>query len=149
MHSVLFLIFWESSCKVGSCIVRVTLQSIRCYATTEPDGDEIYCLLAPSGADRQKATRIEIGNFSVKADSRPEKLLWNASSGATITFMENDENEPARGSDDFIGEIVVAADGSCTPGHNTLDEGFGENNRSRPFSLQGSAAHQAVQWQMR
>jgi hypothetical protein len=99
----------------------------------------------PSGAAHSNLTRIEVGNFNVGTDLQPDQLLWNGGSGATIRLMESDENEPEHGSDDFIGEIVVGADGSCTTGHNTLDEGFAEGKRVRQFSLQGSGAHYLVQ----
>jgi len=125
--------------------VRISLQSIRCYATTESDGDEIYCVVEPSGGADEKLTRIEIGNFGVGTNLSANKLLWNCKTGATIRFMENDENEPEHGSDDFVGEIVVYTDANCTTGHNTLDEGFDESKRYRQFSLQGSGAHYVVQ----
>jgi hypothetical protein len=125
--------------------MRVSLQDIHCYATTESDGDEIYCLVAPGVTTNQNFTRLDIGDFAEGVALRPNKLLWSGSSGATIRFMEDDEQEPGHGSDDFIGEIVVNADGSCTPRHNTLDEGFDEGRRYRRFSLQGSGANYLVQ----
>jgi hypothetical protein len=124
--------------------VKVMMRGMRCLATTEPDGDEIYCIIVPSG-ENEHLTRIEIGTFDIGADVRPEKLIWNGSSGAAIRFMESDENEPEHGSDDFIGEIVVGTDGKCTPGRCTLDEGFAEGTSFRRFSMNGSGAHYAVQ----
>ena len=62
----------------------------------------------------------------------------------TITVMESDENQPGHGSDDFVGEVTVSADGKCEPGRATLDEGNDESKRYRQFSMTGSAAHYVV-----
>jgi hypothetical protein len=117
---------------------------MRCLKKTETDEDEIYCVVTTgSGANRRELTRLEVGNFEVGRTLHPEKLLWDGkgSPGVTITVMESDANEPAHGSDDFIGEITVTADGTCKPGHGTLDEGYDETKRYRQFDMTGSAAH--------
>jgi hypothetical protein len=121
--------------EVREITVKVTLQGMRCLKTTESDGDEIYCVVTASGGRRELA-RFEVGNFEVGRSLRLEKLLWDGTGGpaVTITVMESDENEPEHGSsDDFIGEVTVSADGSCTPGRATLDEGNDETKRYRQF----------------
>ena len=130
----------------GEITVKVTLQGMRCLKTTESDGDEIYCVVIADG-DRRELARFEVGNFDVGKTLHPGKLLWDGTGGpaVTITVMESDENEPEHGgSDDFIGEVTVSADGSCTPGRATLDEGIDESKRYRQFSMTGSAAHYVV-----
>ena len=131
----------------GEITVKVTLQGMRCLKTTESDGDEIYCVVT-AGDDRRELARFEVGNFDVGKTLHPGKLLWDGTGGpaVTISVMENDENEPEHGSsDDFIGEVTVSADGNCTPGRATLDEGNDESKRYRQFSMTGSAAHYVVQ----
>src|SRR6266849_6740482 len=100
---------------------------MRCLKTTESDGDEIYCVVT-AGGDRRELTRFEVGNFEVGRTVHPGSLLWDRMGGPAVTFtvMESDENEAGHGSDDFIGEVTVSADGSCKPGRGTLDEGNDE-----------------------
>jgi len=132
----------------GRYTVKVTLHRVHCYGKTESDEDEIYCVVTTGGgAERRELARIEAGNFEIGGDIRPDKLIWNETNllDMTITIMESDANEPAHGSDDFIGEIHVSADGNCRPGHDTLDEGYDENKRYRQFSMTGSGAHYVVQ----
>src|SRR5215472_10267683 len=119
----------------------MTLHGMWCYAKTESDEEEIYCVVT-SGS---RNARIEVGSFDIGRVIHPDKLVWNGGTGATIRFMESDENEPEHGSDDFIGEVVVDVDGNCKPGHGTLDEGYGESKRYRQFSMTGSGAHYVVQ----
>jgi len=128
--------------------VKVTLHRVHCSRKTESDEDEIYCVVtAGSGAERRELARIAMGNFEIGRDIRLDKLIWNEINmlDMTITIMESDANEPAHGSDDFIGEIQVSADGKCRPGHDTLDEGYDENKRYRQFSMTGSGANYVVQ----
>jgi len=128
--------------------VKVTLHRVHCSRKTERDEDEIYCVVtAGRGAERRELARIAVGNFEIGGDIRPAKLIWNEINmpDMTITIMESDANEPAHGSDDFIGEIQVSADGNCRPGHDTLDEGYDENKRYRQFSMTGSGANYVVQ----
>ena len=126
--------------------MKVILQGMRCLKTTESDGDEIYCVVTTGGANGRELARFEVGNFEVGRTLHPERLIWDGTSwpDVTITVMESDENEPGRGSDDFIGEVTVSADGSCKPGRATLDEGNDETKRYRQFSMTGSAAHYVV-----
>ena len=124
--------------------MKVTLQGVHCYKKTESDEDEIYCVVTSGGgANRRELARFEVGNFEIGRTLHPEKLLWDGTRWpeVTIMVMESDANEPAYGSDDFIGEVTVSADGSCKPGHGTLDEGYDESKRYRQFSMTGSAAH--------
>jgi hypothetical protein len=136
----------------GEITVKVTLQGMRCLKTTESDGDEIYCVVtAGGGANGRELARFEVGSFEVGKTLHPGKLLWDGTGGpaVTITVMESDENEAGHGSDDFIGEITVSADGSCKPGRATLDEGNDETKRYRQFSMTGSAAHYVVHLEVR
>ena len=127
----------------GEITVKVTLQGMHCYKKTESDEDEIYCVVTTGGANRHELARIEVGNFEVGRTLHPGKLIWDGTSwpDVTITVMESDEKEPVYGSDDFIGEVTVSADGDCKPGRGTLDEGYEETKRYRQFSMTGSAAH--------
>jgi hypothetical protein len=128
--------------------VKVTLHRLHCYGKTESDEDEIYCVVTTGGgAERREVARIEVGKFEIGEDIRPDKLVWNGPNlqDVTITIMESDANEPARGSDDFIGEIKVSTDGNCRPGNGTLDEGHDESKRYRQFSMTGSGAHYVAQ----
>ena len=127
--------------------MKVILQGMRCLKTTESDGDEIYCVVTTGGANGRELARFDVGNFEVGRTLHPERLIWDGTSwpDVTITVMESDENEPGRGSDDFIGEVTVSADGNCKPGRATLDEGVDESKRYRQFSMTGSAAHYVVQ----
>jgi len=132
--------------------VKVTLQGMRCLKTTESDGDEIYCVVsAGGGANGREFARFEVGNFEAGRTVHPGKLLWDGTGGpaVTITVMESDENEQGHGSDDFIGEVTVSADGNCKPGRATLDEGNDESKRYRQFSMTGSAAHYVVHLEIR
>jgi hypothetical protein len=125
---------------------------MHCYKKTESDEDEIYCVVTTGGgANRRELARFEVGNFEVGKTLHPGKLLWDGTSWpeVTITVMESDENEPAHGSDDFIGEVAVSADGSCNPGRATLDEGNDASKRYRQFSMTGSAAHYVVHLEVR
>jgi len=128
--------------------VKVTLQGMRCIKKTESDEDEIYCLVTTGGgASRRELARFDVGKFEVGRTLHPQKLIWDGTSwpDVTITVMESDADQPGHGSDDFIGEVTVSADGSCKPGRATLDEGSGETKRSRQFSMTGSAAHYVAQ----
>jgi len=132
--------------------VKVTLQGMRCLKTTESDGDEIYSVVTTGGvANGRELARFEVGNFEVGTTLHPGKLIWDGTGGpaVTITVMESDENEPGRGSDDFIGEVTVSADGNCKPGRATLDEGNDETKRYRQFSMTGSAAHYVLHLEVR
>ena len=132
--------------------MKVTLHRVHCYGKTESDEDEIYCVVTTGGgAERRELARIEVGNFEIGGDIRPDKLIWNETNllDVTITMMESDTNEAGHGSDDFIGEIKVSTDGNCKPGHATLDEGYDESKRYRQFSMTGSGAHYAVQLEVR
>jgi hypothetical protein len=132
--------------------VKVTFQGMRCYKKTESDEDEIYCVVTTGrGANRRELARFEVGNFEVGKTLHPERLIWDGRSwpDVTITVMESDANEPGHGSDDFIGEVTVSADGSCKPGHGTLDEGYDESNGYRQFSMTGSAAHYVLHLEVR
>ena len=131
--------------------MKVILQGMRCLKTTESDGDEIYCVVTTGGANGRELARFEVGNFEVGRTLHPERLIWDGTSwpDVTITVMESDENEPGRGSDDFIGEVTVSADGNCKPGRATLDEGVDESKRYRQFSMTGSAAHYVVHLEIR
>ena len=131
--------------------MKVTLQGMRCLKTTESDGDEIYCVVTTGGANGRELARFDVGNFEVGRTLHPGKLLWDGASWpeVTITVMESDENELGHGSDDFIGEVTVSADGSCKPGRGTLDEGADESKRYRQFSMTGSAAHYVVHLEVR
>ena len=126
--------------------MKVTLQGMHCLKTTESDGDEIYCMVTTGGANGRELARFEAGNFEVGKTLHSGKLLWDGTGGpgVTITVMESDENEAGHGSDDFIGEVTVSADGNCKPGRATLDEGSDESKRYRQFSMTGSAAHYVV-----
>jgi hypothetical protein len=127
--------------------VKVSLQGIRCIKKTESDEDEIYCAVTTGGgANRRELSRFDVGKFEVGTTLRPQKLIWDGTSwpDVTITIMESDANEPGHGSDDFIGEVTVSADGTCKPGRATLDEGYDENKRHRQLSMTGSAAHYVV-----
>jgi hypothetical protein len=119
---------------------------MHCLAKTEGDEDEIYCVVT-TGSERRQLGRIDVGNFETGRDIRPDKLIWEGTSGqdVTVTVMESDADESGHGSDDFIGEITVSADGSCRPGRATLDEGYAESKRYRQFSLTGSGAQYVVQ----
>ena len=132
--------------------MKITFHGVHCYAKTESDEDEIYCVLT-SGNDgnRRELARVEIGNFEIGRDLQREILIWEGPSqpDMTITVMESDADEPAYGSDDFIGEVTVSADGSCKPGHGTLDEGSDESKRYRRFSMTGSGAHYVLQLEVR
>jgi hypothetical protein len=132
--------------------VKITLQGMHCYKKTESDEDEIYCLVTTGGsANRRELARFEVGNFEVGRTLHPGKLLWDGTSWpeVTITVMESDENEPGHGSDDFIGEVAVSADGNCKPGRETLDEGYDARKRYRQFSMTGSAAHYVLHLEVR
>jgi hypothetical protein len=132
--------------------VKVTFQGMHCYKKTESDEDEIYCVVTTgSGANRRELARVEVGNFEIGRDLHREILLWDGTSWpeVTITVMESDVNEPGHGSDDFIGEVTVSADGSCKPGRATLDEGNDESKRYRQFSMTGSAAHYVLHLEVR
>ncbi|MGB8475949.1 MAG: hypothetical protein WCE61_17855 [Candidatus Acidiferrum sp.] len=124
--------------------MKLILHSIRCLRKTESDEDEIYCVVT---AGKERLGRVDVGNFEVGRELHPDQLIWEGSSGqdVTITVMESDEEELNHGSDDFIGEITVSADGNCKPGRVTLDEGFDESKRYRQFSLTGSGAQYVVQ----
>jgi hypothetical protein len=132
--------------------VKITFHGMRCYAKTESDEDEIYCVVTTgSDGNRRELARVEIGNFEIGRDLQREILIWEGPSqpDMTITVMESDADEPAYGSDDFIGEVTVSADGSCKPGHGTLDEGYDESKRYRRFSMTGSGAHYVLQLEVR
>jgi len=126
--------------------VKVILQGMRCLKKTESGEDEIYCVVTTGGANARELARFDIGNFEVGRTLHPGKLLWDGTNwpAVTITVMESDENQPGHGSDDFIGEVTVSADGKCKPGRATLDEGNDESKRYRQFSMTGSAAHYVV-----
>jgi len=130
----------------GRCNVKLILHSIRCLRKTESGEDEIYCLVT-AGSDRRQLGRIDVGNFEIGRELRPDKLIWEGTSGqdVTVTVMESDEEELNHGSDDFIGEISVSADGNCKAGRATLDEGFDASKQFRQFSLTGSGAQYVVQ----
>ena len=119
---------------------------MRCLKMTESDGDEIYCVVTTGGANGRELARFDVGNFDVGRTLHPGKLLWDGTGGTavTITVMESDADEAGHGSDDFIGEVTVSADGNCKPGRGTLDEGYEESKRYRQFSMTGSAAHYVV-----
>jgi len=131
--------------------VKVTLQGMHCFKKTESDEDEIYCVVTTVGANRREVARFDVGNFEVGKTLYPGKLLWDGTSWpeVTITIMESDANEPTHGSDDFIGEVTVSADGNCKPGRATLDEGYDESKQFRQFSMTGSAAHYVVHLETR
>ena len=132
--------------------MKITFHGMRCYAKTESDEDEIYCVVTTgSDGNRRELARVEIGNFEIGRDLQREILIWEGPSqpDMTITVMESDADEPAYGSDDFIGEVTVSADGSCKPGHGTLDEGYDESKRYRRFSMTGSGAHYVLQLEVR
>jgi hypothetical protein len=132
--------------------VKITFHGMHCYAKTESAEDEIYCVVTTgSDANRRELARVEIGNFEIGRDLRREILIWEGTSqpDMTITVMESDADEPAYGSDDFIGEVTVSADGNCKPGHGTLDEGYDESKRYRRFSMTGSGAHYVLQLEVR
>ena len=131
--------------------MKVTLQGMRCLKTTESDGDEIYCVVTTGGANGRELARFDVGNFDVGRTLHPGKLLWDGTGGTavTITVMESDADEAGHGSDDFIGEVTVSADGNCKPGRGTLDEGYEESKRYRQFSMTGSAAHYVVHLEVR
>ena len=126
--------------------MKVILQGMRCLKKTESGEDEIYCVVTTGGANARELARFDIGNFEVGRTLHPGKLLWDGTNwpAVTITVMESDENQPGHGSDDFIGEVTVSADGKCKPGRATLDEGNDESKRYRQFSMTGSAAHYVV-----
>ncbi len=132
--------------------MKITFQGMHCYKKTESDEDEIYCVVTTgSGANHRELARVEVGNFEIGRDLHREILLWDGTSApdVTITVMESDANEPAYGSDDFIGEVTVSTDGSCKPGHGTLDEGYDESKRYRQFSMTGSGAHYVLHLEVR
>jgi hypothetical protein len=132
--------------------VKITFHGMHCHAKTESDEDEIYCVVTTgSDANRRELARVDIGNFEIGRDLRREVLIWEGASqpDMTVTVMESDADEPAYGSDDFIGEVSVSADGSCKPGHGTLDEGYDESKRYRRFSMTGSGAHYVLQLEVR
>jgi hypothetical protein len=132
--------------------VKVTLQSMRCIKKTESDEDEIYCVVTTGGgANRRELARFDVGKFEVGRTLHPDKLIWDGTSwpNVTVTVMESDANEPGHGSDDYIGEVTVSADGSCKPGRATLDEGYEESKRYRQFSMTGSGAHYVVHLEIR
>ncbi len=126
--------------------MKAILQGMRCVKKTESGEDEIYCVVTTGGANARELARFDIGNFEVGRTLHPGKLLWDGTNwpAVTITVMESDENQPGHGSDDFIGEVTVSADGKCKPGRATLDEGVDESKRYRQFSMTGSAAHYVV-----
>ena len=127
--------------------MKVTLQGMHCHKKTESDEDEIYCVVTTGGgAKRRELARLDVGKFDVGRTLHPGILLCDGTSwpDVTITVMESDAGEPGHGSDDFIGEVTVSADGSCKPGRGTLDEGYDESKRYRQFSMTGSAAHYVV-----
>ncbi len=126
--------------------MKAILQGMRCVKKTESGEDEIYCVVTTGGANARELARFDIGNFEVGRTLHPGKLLWDGTNwpAVTITVMESDENQPGHGSDDFIGEVTVSADGKCKPGRATLDEGNDESKRYRQFSMTGSAAHYVV-----
>ncbi|PYT50797.1 MAG: hypothetical protein DMG44_04775 [Acidobacteria bacterium] len=126
--------------------MKVILQGMRCLKKTESGEDEIYCVVTTGGANARELARFDIGNFEVGRTLHPGKLLWDGTNwpAVTITVMESDENQPGHGSDDFVGEVTVSADGKCKPGRATLDEGNDESKRYRQFSMTGSAAHYVV-----
>jgi len=128
-------------------MAKVTLHSVRCYGKTEKDEDEIYCLVTTgNGANRHELVRFDVGNFEIGREIRPERLLWDGANApeVMVTVMESDADEPAYGSDDFIGEVAVSADGNCRAGRATLDEGYDESRKYRQFSMTGSAANYVV-----
>ena len=127
------------------------MQGMHCYKKTESDEDEIYCVVRTGGANPRELARFEVGDFEVGRTVHPERLIWDGTSwpDVTITVMESDANEPAYGSDDFIGEVTVSADGNCKPGRATLDEGYDESKQFRQFSMTGSAAHYVVHLETR
>jgi len=132
--------------------VKVTLQGVHCYKKTESDEDEIYCVVTTGGgANQRELARFDVGNFEVGRTLHPGKLLWDGMSWpeVTITVMESDADEPGHGSDDFIGEVTVSADGNCKPGRGTLDEGNDASKRYLQFSMTGSAAHYVVHLEIR
>lgn len=126
--------------------MRITLQRVRCHKRTETGNDQIYCLVG-NGDEKKQPKRFDVGQFDTGRDLLPQMLLWDrAESGeVVVTLMEDDANQSGRGGDDFIGEILVAADGACRPGRCALDEGFEASNRYRRFSMTGSGAHYVVQ----
>jgi len=127
--------------------VKITLHSMHCHAKTETGEDEIYCVVTTGDAHRLHLARVAVGKFEIGRDIRPDQLIWSGTHARVvfITFMESDAAEPEHGSDDFIGEVTVSVDGTCKPGHSTLDEGAHTPNRYRQFSMTGSAAHYVVQ----
>lgn len=131
--------------------MKVTLQGMHCLKKTESDEDEIYCVVTTGGANRRELARFEVGNFEVGRTLHPGKLVWDGTSwpAVTITVMESDENQPGHGSDDFIGEVTVSADGNCKPGRATLDEGYDARKQYRQFSMTGSAAHYVLHLEVR
>ena len=130
--------------------MKITLHRIRCLAKTETDEDEIYCLASTDTGRQRLLGRVEVGKFEVGTDIRPDLLLSAESNSpeVKVTFMESDVDEPGRGSDDYIGEVAVGANGNCRAGHSTLDEGYDETRRYRQFSMTGSAAHYVIQLEL-
>jgi hypothetical protein len=130
--------------------VKITLHSMHCHAKTETDEDEIYCVVTTGDSQHLQLARVDIGKFEIGRDLRPDQLIWSGTNALVvqITFMESDADEPEHGSDDFIGEVTISLDGTCKPGHATLDEGYDAGNRYRQFSMTGSAAHYVVQLQI-
>ena len=130
--------------------MKAILQGMRCVKKTESGEDEIYCVVTTGGANARELARFDIGNFEVGRTLHPGKLLWDGTNwpAVTITVMESDENQPGHGSDDFVGEVTVSADGKCKPGRATLDEGNDESKRYRQFSMTGSAAHYVVHFEI-
>jgi len=125
---------------------------MHCHKKTESDEDEIYCVVTTGGgANRRELARLDVGMFDVGRTLHPGILLCDGTSwpDVTITVMESDAGEPGHGSDDFIGEVAVSADGSCKPGRGTLDEGYDESKRYRQFSMTGSAAHYVLHLEVR
>ena len=132
--------------------MKVTLQGMRCIKKTESDEDEIYCVVTTGGgASRRELSRFGVGKFEVGRALHPQKLIWDGTSwpDVTITVMESDADQPGHGSDDFIGEVTLSADGSCKPGRATLDEGYDQSKRFRQFSMTGSGAHYVVHLEIR
>lgn len=130
--------------------MKITLHRVQCHAKTESGEDEIYCVVTTGDAQQRELARVDVGRFEIGREVRPDKLIWKGTDAlvVAIRFMESDAGEPQHGADDFIGEITVSRDGSCQPGHCTLDEGFAESNRYRQFSMTGSAAHYIIQLQI-
>jgi hypothetical protein len=130
--------------------VKITLHRVQCHAKTESGEDDIYCVARTADAQDRELARVGVGRFDIGRDVHPEKLIWQGTDALVVTvrFMESDAGEPGHGADDFIGEITISRDGTCRPGHCTLDEGFDQDRRFRQFSMTGSAANYIVQLQI-